>query len=369
MSGKSADLRFMALAIELGKRILGQAAPNPAVGCVIVKDGIILGRGVTGKGGRPHAETGALKEAGEAAKGATAYVSLEPCAHEGQTGSCARALIDAGIARVAAPMEDPDPRVCGKGFLMLRAAGVGVTTGIMEKEAGRANEGFLKRVRYGRPMFTYKIATSLDGRIAAETGESRWISGEPARNHAHRLRATHDGIMIGIGVALADDPLLTCRLPGLEDATPVRIVVDRKLRLPVDCQLIRTATERTVWIITSSRHSADALAPYEKAGARIVPVPVNEQGHADPLVAARKLGELGLTRVLIEGGASLAAAFFRDDLIDRVEWITAPFVLGHKGRPAVEALAAMRLADYPRFCRLESRMLGEDRLEVYARSE
>ncbi|HVY11970.1 MAG TPA: bifunctional diaminohydroxyphosphoribosylaminopyrimidine deaminase/5-amino-6-(5-phosphoribosylamino)uracil reductase RibD, partial [Alphaproteobacteria bacterium] len=245
------DNHYMAIALELGRRMLGQTAPNPAVGCVIVKDGTIVGHGSTQKTGRPHAETEALQRAGEAARGATAYVSLEPCAHVGRTGSCAEALIKAGIRRVVSTLEDPDARVSGKGFHMLHKAGIEVITGVMEDEAEQVNEGFLKRMRYGRPMFTFKIATSLDGRIATASGESRWFSGEQARAYSHRLRATHDAIVVGTGTARADDPLLTCRLPGLENCSPIRIVVDRKLRLRFESQLVRTAHEVPLWIVTS----------------------------------------------------------------------------------------------------------------------
>ncbi|MBI3419622.1 MAG: bifunctional diaminohydroxyphosphoribosylaminopyrimidine deaminase/5-amino-6-(5-phosphoribosylamino)uracil reductase RibD [Proteobacteria bacterium] len=362
------DTHFLNIALDLGRRMLGQTAPNPAVGCVIVKDGVIVGQGVTQKGGRPHAETEALKEAGDKAKGATVYVSIEPCAHKGRTGSCASALIKAGVARVVAPLEDPDPRVSGKGFHMLHEAGIEVLTGLCEEEAERVNEGFLKRMRYGRPMFTLKLATSLDGRIATAKGESRWISGEESRAYAHRLRATHDGIMVGIGTVRADNPLLSCRLPGLEEFSPIRIVVDRKLRLPFDSQLVRTARQYPLWIITSDRHEADHVALYEQEGAKIVSVPVNEEGYADPLIAARKLGELGLTRVLIEGGAHLAAAFLREDLVDRLEWVTAPLLLGSDALPAMEVLGRELLADHPRFKSTGMRLLGQDRLESFVRA-
>ncbi len=360
---------YMAIALDLGRRLLGRTAPNPAVGCVIVKDGKIIGRGHTQKGGRPHAETEALKEAGAAAKGATVYVSLEPCAHEGKTGSCAQALVKAGVARVVAPLEDPDPRVSGKGFLMLKKAGIEVVTGVLAEQAEAVHEGFLKRVRVGRPMFTFKIASSMDGRIATAKGESCWISGEVARAYAHLLRANHDAIMIGIGTAIADDPLLTCRLPGMEAHSPIRIVVDRKLRLPLECQLVRTARQVPLWIVTSDKQDADLVAQYEKAGVKIVSVPADEEGYTDPNVTARKLGELGLTRVLVEGGAHLAAAFFREDLIDRIDWVTAPFLMGADGLPAVQTLNRASLADHQRFKSLSSRKLGDDRLERYVRAK
>jgi diaminohydroxyphosphoribosylaminopyrimidine deaminase/5-amino-6-(5-phosphoribosylamino)uracil reductase len=364
----TSDNSYMHIALELGRRMLGQTAPNPAVGCVIVKDGMVVGRGFTKKGGRPHAETEALAEAGEAARGATVYVSLEPCAHKGKTGSCASALIKAGVARVVAPIEDPDPRVSGKGFHMLHAAGIEVVTGVLEEEAEAANEGFLKRMKYERPMFRLKMASSIDGRIATKSGESRWISGETSLAYAHRLRATHDAIMVGIGTVKADNPMLNCRLPGMEDLSPVRVVVDRKLQLSMDSQLVKTAKQHPLWIITSEQQEKERGAKYEKKGAKIVSVEVNEEGYADPNIAARKLGELGLTRVLIEGGAHLAAAFLREDLIDHIEWVTAPLMMGGDGRGAVESLNRQALAEHPRFKRINSRMLGEDRLESFVRA-
>jgi diaminohydroxyphosphoribosylaminopyrimidine deaminase/5-amino-6-(5-phosphoribosylamino)uracil reductase len=364
----SSDKIHMGAALDLGRRMLGQTAPNPAVGCVIVKDGKVVGRGSTQPGGRPHAETEALKQAGEGARGATAYVSLEPCAHEGKTGSCAQALIKSGIVRVVSPLEDPDARVSGKGFMMLQNAGIEVVTGVLAQEAELLNEGFLKRVRFGRPMFTFKIAASMDGHIATAKGESKWISGEIARAYGHLLRAKHDAIMVGIGTALADDPLLTCRLPGMETLSPIRIVVDRKLRLPLNSQLARTVNEAPLWIVTSDRHAPDMLKSYEKAGVKLVTVPANDEGYSDPNIMVRKLGELGLTRVLIEGGAHLAAAFLKEDLIDRIDWITAPILLGGDAKASLQPLNRAALADHQRFKSLNTRKLGNDRLESYVRA-
>ena len=231
----------MAGALALARRGLGRVAPNPAVGCVLVKDGHIIGRGWTLNGGRPHAETEALRRAGSAAKGATAYVTLEPCAHHGKTGPCAEALVAAGIARAVVAIEDPDPRVSGKGIAILQRAGIAVTMGVGQAAAAAINEGFFRRVRDRRPLFTLKLATSLDGRIATHTGESRWITGEKARAQAHLLRAEHDAVLIGSDTALIDDPKLTCRLPGLERVSPLRIVLDGRLRLPLTHDLVAGA--------------------------------------------------------------------------------------------------------------------------------
>ena len=211
------DLGHMRAALALARRGLGRVAPNPAVGCILVRDGIVVGRGWTQPGGRPHAETEALRRAGAAAAGAVAYVTLEPCAHHGSTPPCADALIAAGVSRVVVAIEDPDPRVAGRGLARLTAAGISVETGVCADEAGRLNAGFLKRIEHGLPLVTLKLATSLDGKIATHAGESQWITGEDARARGHLLRAQTDAIMIGSGTAQIDNPLLTCRLPGLED--------------------------------------------------------------------------------------------------------------------------------------------------------
>src|SRR5687768_14810985 len=230
----------MAHALRLAARNLGAVWPNPAVGCVIVaKDGRIAGRGWTARGGRPHAETQALAEARDAARGATAYVTLEPCAHHGQTPPCADALIAGGVARVVAAVRDPDPRVSGGGFAKLAAAGIKLTIGVGEGEARRINAGFFSRVEKGRPLVALKSAESEDGFVAAPG--KRWITADPARRHGHYLRATHDAIMTGIGTVLADDPLLTCRLEGLEERSPIRVVVDSRMRLPLSSQIVQTA--------------------------------------------------------------------------------------------------------------------------------
>lgn len=364
----SADKKYMQMALALGARGLGQVAPNPAVGCVLVKDGTIVGRGHTQKGGRPHAETEALKQAGDAAKGATAYVTLEPCSHHGKTPPCAEALIKAGIARVVIAQEDPDPRVSGKGVAMLKAAGMEVVVGVLEEEAEFLQEGFLKRIRHGRPLFTLKLATTLDGRIALESGESRWITGELARAAVHRLRASHDAVMVGIGTVLADNPELTCRLAGMESNHVVRVVVDRQLSIKLDSKLVESAQKEPTWIITREGRDAGKAAALEKKGVKIIPVPTDDVGYIDLRVAARKLGEEGLTRVLVEGGAYLAAAMLKDHVIDRLEWFTAPRVIGGDGKEGLKALGLSTLAQTPYFKPISCRLLGEDRLETFARA-
>src|SRR5579872_6272521 len=250
MANMQLDLAHMRASLGLARRGLGNTWPNPAVGCVLVREGRVVGRGWTQAGGRPHAEAEALARAGRAARGATAYVTLEPCSHHGKTPPCAEALIAAGIARVVAAIEDPDPRVSGRGIARLKEAGITVETGPCADEAVELNAGFLCRVKHGRPLVTLKLATSLDGRIATASGESRWITGAAARERAHLLRATQDAVLVGTGTALADDPQLTCRLPGLEDRSPVRVVIDRNLRLPATLRLFSEARPVPTWLVT-----------------------------------------------------------------------------------------------------------------------
>ena len=317
------------------------------MGCVITDPaGNVVGRGFTQPGGRPHAETEALRQAGPAARGGTAYVSLEPCAHQGQTPPCAAALIAAGIKRCVASIEDPDPRVAGKGFAMLRAAGIQVETGCLAEAARELNEGFLLRVTAGRPLIALKLATSLDGRIATRSGESKWITDEAARARGHLLRASHDAILIGSGTAIADDPELTVRLPGMTGRSPVRIVVDSRLRTPIAGKLAG-GDARPTWLITGPRHDPAALKPYWDAGFEVLDVGLAADGKLDLIALASALGQRGLTRVLVEGGSTIAAAFLRADMIDRLYWFRAPGIIGGDGLAAVgemglDALSLMR---------------------------
>ncbi|MCX8102322.1 MAG: bifunctional diaminohydroxyphosphoribosylaminopyrimidine deaminase/5-amino-6-(5-phosphoribosylamino)uracil reductase RibD [Geminicoccaceae bacterium] len=356
------DARFMRSALTLGERALGTAWPNPAVGCVIVRDGRIVGRGWTGAGGRPHAETVALARAGPAARGATAYVTLEPCAHHGQTPPCCDALVAAGIARAVIAMLDPDPRVDGRGVAALRAAGVAVDTGCLAHEAERAHRGFLSRLRAGRPMVTLKAATSLDGRIASATGVGRWITGERARAWAHRLRAEHDAVLVGIGTVLADDPELTCRLPGLAGRSPVRVVLDRRLRLPPDSRLARTAREVPVWVVTNAPADPERAGRLSALGVRIETT--SEVGAGSLAAALALLAERGITRVLVEGGGEIATAFVRAGLVDRLVLFQAPILLGADGVPLVGGLAVARPDQAERWAPVDVHRLGEDEMRV-----
>ena len=359
------DVRWMRTALALARRGLGAVWPNPAVGCVIVNEGRAVGRGWTQPGGRPHAETEALRRAGQAAHGATAYVSLEPCCHWGRTPPCAEALIDAGVRRVVVAVEDPDPRVAGNGIARLRAAGLAVDTGIGAEEATEINAGFLTRLALGRPLVTLKLATSLDGRIATGSGESQWITGPPARERGHALRAAHDAIMVGTATVFADDPQLTCRLPGLGQRSPVRVVLDRQLRIPHSAVVIADARQTPTWILTLRSADAARRAALLAAGVTLIDVDPDSNERIDLVAALAALGERGVTRLLIEGGARLAAALLRAGLVDRLAWFHAPLLIGGDGTPAVAALGLDRLADAPGFERLSVARVGDDMLTMF----
>ena len=359
------DLGAMRTALALARRGLGTVWPNPAVGCVIVEERQVVGRGWTQPGGRPHGETEALRRAGDAARGAAAYVSLEPCCHWGRTPPCVDALITAGVRRVVVALEDPDPRVAGEGLRRLRAAGLDVEVGLCAKEAAEVNAGFLSRLRLGRPLVTLKFATSLDGRIATASGESQWISGPPARERAHALRASHDAIMVGTGTAVADDPQLTCRLPGLDHRSPVRVVIDRHLRIPPAARLIADAHVVPTWVLTLPSADPDRRAAFLASRVTLIDVDPDRTGQVDLAAALTALGERGITRLLVEGGAGLAAAFFRARLVDRLVWVHAPLAIGGDGIPAIAGLDLAALADAPAFERLSTETIGDDVLTTF----
>jgi len=364
-SDRPFDLRAMRAALALARRGLGTVWPNPAVGCVIVARGRVVGRGWTQPGGRPHGETEALGRAGEAARGATAYVSLEPCRHWGRTPPCTDALIAAGIRRVVVALEDPDPRVAGAGVRQLHAAGLEVETGLCEAEATEINAGFFCRLRNRRPLVTLKLATSLDGRIATGSGESQWITGPPARERAHALRAAHDAIMVGTGTVLADDPQLTCRLPGLAHRSPVRVVVDRHLRIPPTTRLISDARAVPVWVLTLPSADPERRQAFLRAGATVIDIDPSPDGNGSLAAALAALGERGITRLLVEGGGHLAAAFARAGLIDRLVWVHAPMLIGGDGIPAIAEVGLEVLSKAPSFTRLSTETVGDDVLTVF----
>lgn len=361
------DLHCMETALNLARRGLGGTWPNPSVGCVIARDGRIIARGWTQKGGRPHAETEALARAGAAARGATAYVSLEPCAHHGKTPPCADTLIAAGVARVVAPISDPDPRVAGRGFEKLRRAGISVDIGLCAEQAARLNAGFISHIVQNVPLVTVKIASTLDGRVATASGESQWITGEAARAFGHYLRAEYDAIMIGGATALADDPELTCRLPGLEHASPVRVIADGRMRLALTSRLVQSARTCPVWLLT--RPDGDPLRKqaYRDAGVEIIEIILGVNGVLNIAALLNALSQRGVTRLLVEGGPALAASILQANAVDQIVWFRAARLIGGDGLAAIGPLGLNHLAQTPVYLRESTRLLGNDIVETYRR--
>ncbi|MDG4647434.1 bifunctional diaminohydroxyphosphoribosylaminopyrimidine deaminase/5-amino-6-(5-phosphoribosylamino)uracil reductase RibD [Roseibacterium sp. SDUM158017] len=360
------DRRWMRLALSLGRRGLGNVWPNPAVGCVIVRDGRVLGRGWTRPGGRPHAERVALNEAGPAAAGATAYVSLEPCNHTGLTPPCSEALVAAGLARVVVAVADPDPRTAGGGIARLEAAGIDVECGLLAEEALRDHAGFFARIVTGRPYLALKLASTLDGRIATATGESRWITGPMARHWVHGQRLAYDAVMVGAGTARQDDPMLTVRGYG-EVPQPVRIVLSRRLDLPRAGRLAASARDVPLWLLHGREAPEAARAAWRDTGARLIEVPSVAEGQVDLAAALAALGKAGLTRVFCEGGGTLAAALLASDLADELSVVTAGAAIGAEGVPGVGAMGVASLSEAPRFRLAETRSLGGDVLSRWTR--
>lgn len=366
----SNDQQHMRHALTLAARGLGAVWPNPSVGCVVLSaTGDLVGRGWTGRGGRPHAETVALDMAGAAARGGTVYVTLEPCAHHGMTPPCAEALVGAGVARVVVGADDPDPRVSGRGYDILEAAGIRVTRGVLGTEAGALNAGFFLRVREGRPMVTLKLATSMDGRIATSQGESKWITGDAARRMGHRLRASHDAILVGAGTATADNPSLTCRLPGLEDRSPVRVVLDGGRGLSPESVLAQTARDVPVWLITGDKMRSESER-LERAGVDIIRVASAGDGGHRPALRdmLETLAERGITRLLVEGGSTVAAGFVGAGLVDRIACFRAGRLIGGDGLAALGPLGLEALGNAPAFHLVDMCRVGDDLLETWARS-
>jgi diaminohydroxyphosphoribosylaminopyrimidine deaminase/5-amino-6-(5-phosphoribosylamino)uracil reductase len=353
---RARDERFMRQCLALARERLGLTTPNPAVGCVIVRAGKVVGRGATAPGGRPHAETQALTDAGAAARGATAYVSFEPCAHKGQTPSCARALAASGIVRVVAGCLDPYPPVRGRGAAIIRRAGIAVTAGVLEDECRRLNQGFITRVTRGRPYVILKLAASIDGRIAAAGGDSRWISSAPAREIVHRWRAEADAVMIGAATVLADNPRLTCRIEGGRD--PVRVVIDGRLRAPADAKIFRQRSNAPTLLVTTAQNLGRARRRYSGKGVEAIAVR-SHGGEISLAAVMRELGRRGWCKVLLEGGAHLAGAALRAGVVDHAAFFLAPRIIGC-GLPAVEGLTARKVRDSIRLQNLHARPVGDD---------
>jgi diaminohydroxyphosphoribosylaminopyrimidine deaminase / 5-amino-6-(5-phosphoribosylamino)uracil reductase len=365
---KAADIRFMQLALALGRRGLGTTAPNPAVGAIIVKDGTIVGRGWTQPGGRPHAEVEALRRAGDAARGATLYVTLEPCSHFGKSPPCADAVIAAGISRVVSAVEDPNPEVAGQGHARLRAAGISVDVGLGAADAAHDHAGHFRRVRDKRPHVILKLAVSSDDRIGAAGGKPVAITGDAAKARVHLLRAQCDAILVGIGTVLADDPMLTCRLPGMEARSPVRVVLDRSLRIPGSSRLVHSARETPLWVVSSNLAEAPAAMKLGAAGAQVLRVNAAKGLPGLDLAAVlHALSDKGITRLMVEGGSRVASSFVAADLADEIWLLRGPGSIGADGVPALDALPLSSITQSPGFKVRASETLQNDTLTIYGR--
>ncbi|MFZ5736062.1 MAG: bifunctional diaminohydroxyphosphoribosylaminopyrimidine deaminase/5-amino-6-(5-phosphoribosylamino)uracil reductase RibD [Pseudomonadota bacterium] len=365
-AGEAADRRFMQLALALGRRGLGRTGTNPAVGAVVVKDGVILGRGWTQDGGRPHAEVEALRRAGDSARGATLYVTLEPCSHHGRSPPCADAIIAAGIARVVSAIEDPNPLVGGQGHDRLRAAGIAVEIGVCAEEATRDHAGHLHRIRDRRPHVTLKLAVSADGKIAAAGHQPVAITGEAANARTHLLRARSDAVLVGIGTVLADDPELTCRLPGMAAQSPVRVVLDRSLRIPATSKLVHSARTTPLWLLASEIAEAATAARLGAAGAEVVHVADCAAAPGLDLPAVlHALSDKGVTRLLVEGGARVAAAFVTQRLADQIWLWRSEAAIGADGVDALDGLALTAITDSPHWRVRSTERVGPDTLTIY----
>src|SRR4051812_43843658 len=360
------DRRFMALALTLGRRGLGNAWPNPAVGAVVVKDGRLAGRGWTQPGGRPHAEVEALRRAGEAVRGATLYATLEPCSHHGRTPPCVDAIIAAGIARVVSALEDPNPKIAGEGHAMLREAGVTVTLGVCADEARRTHAGHISRVRNGRPHVMLKLAVSADGKAGLAGRRPATITGEAARDRVHLMRAMNDAVMTGIGTVLSDDPQLTCRLPGMEHRSPVRVVLDSALRQPPSSRLASSAARTLDWTFADETASQEKERALTDLGVEMLRVP-GTNGRLDLAAVLSGLAGRGITRVMVEAGPILSAAFVTADLVDEVALFSSPQALRPNALDALEGLPLTALTQAHGLRLVSSEAVGDDRLDMFER--
>lgn len=351
------DEQMMRRAIELAQNATGRTSPNPLVGAVVVREGRIVAEGWHRKAGTPHAEVHALNMAGELAKGATVYVSLEPCAHYGRTGPCAKALVEAGVSRVVIAMTDPNPKVAGKGIEILKKAGVEVVTGVLEKEAKELNEVFLKWITTGKPFVALKTAMSLDGKIATASGESQWITNEKSRYEGHRLRDIYDGILVGINTVLQDNPSLTTRLREYQGQNPVRIILDSQARLPLDSKLAADGAARTI-VAVSAKAPADRVEALKKAGLEILTAGTDMVDAAELM---HQLGAMGITSVLVEGGGRVNFSLLEAGLVDRVYAFVAPKLIGgSKALTPVEGAGFDKLSQAVELVDIKTRLLGDD---------
>ncbi|WP_306885874.1 bifunctional diaminohydroxyphosphoribosylaminopyrimidine deaminase/5-amino-6-(5-phosphoribosylamino)uracil reductase RibD [Amorphus orientalis] len=367
------DRRFMAAALALGRRNAGHTWPNPAVGTVIVQQGAsgprVVAHGWTDIGGRPHAEVRALADAGEDAKGATCYVTLEPCAHYGRTGPCSSALVAAGVGRVVSALDDPNPLVFGRGLKRIAAAGIEVTSGVGSAQARRDHAGHIRKMTDNRPHIRLKLAISRDGMIGRRGEGQVRISGPDAWTRTHLLRAETDAVMIGIGTALADDPELTCRLPGLAARSPVRVVLDPSAKLPLESRLVATADLAPLWVVVAPDAPREKIAALRDSGASVLTRLIRPGGRLDLLDVVRGLGDWGLTTLLVEGGARIARGLLEADLIDEAIFYRAPMEVGKNGVPAFDGLDMETVVDPSRFELLHEALVGADQMTHFWRTE
>jgi diaminohydroxyphosphoribosylaminopyrimidine deaminase / 5-amino-6-(5-phosphoribosylamino)uracil reductase len=366
----STDRRFMALALDLGRRELGRTWPNPAVGAVLVREteagAAIVGRGWTQPGGRPHAEIEALRRAGDAAQGAALYVTLEPCSHRGKSPPCADAIITAGVARVVSAMEDPNPEVFGAGHARLRTQGIKVEIGVGAEEARRAHAGHIRRMRDLRPHVTLKLAVSADDKAGLSGRRPVAVTGDAVRDRVHLMRARNDAILIGIGTALADDPLLTCRLHGMQPRSPVRVVLDRRLRLPPTSRLVRSARETPLWVFADPTAPNNAEQELRAHGVDVARTNI-AAGRQSLAVVLKSLAGRGITRLMVEGGPTIAAAFVDADLVDEAVLFRSSRTIGADGIDALEGLPLDVLTQSSNLVRTSKDTIGADSVEFFSR--
>lgn len=335
MADYDKDIDYMKLALDLAAKGRGRTSPNPMVGAVIVKDGEIVGQGYHHAAGKPHAEVNALQDAAAKAEGATVYVTLEPCSHYGRTPPCTEALIEAGVSRVVAAMKDPNPKVAGRGLKELAEAGIRVESGLLEEKARRLNEAFIKYITTEHPFVVLKNAMTLDGKIATKTGDSKWISGEESRRYVHRLRDEVDGILVGIGTVLSDNPRLTTRLPEQDGQDPIRIVLDSGLEIPLDSNLVTQESEAKTVVAAAETADEAKAAKLEEAGVEVLFLPA-EQKKIDLDSLLVELGRMGIMSLLVEGGSRINTSFLFEQLVDKVVYFIAPKIIG--GSKAVQAV-------------------------------
>jgi diaminohydroxyphosphoribosylaminopyrimidine deaminase/5-amino-6-(5-phosphoribosylamino)uracil reductase len=362
MEPEASDALYMHRALELAARGRGHVSPNPLVGCVVVKDGRIVGEGFHQRYGAPHAEIGALRDAGSEAQDASLFVNLEPCCHTGKTPPCVEAVIDAGIRHVVVAMRDPNPLVAGGGLARLQAAGITTRVGVCEAEARLLNETFIKHVVTRYPFVTLKCAITLDGKIATKMGASRWITGPRARAYVHQLRHAADAIVVGIGTVLQDDPLLTTRLPDQQGVNPLRVIVDSRLRLPLTARVVQVAPDCQTLVATTARASEGDCQRLQKRGVEIVCLPSYDEGRVDLAALWHYLGARDVASVLVEGGATLNASLLTRRLVDKVQFFIAPKIIGGDGLSVIGPCGVEEMTQAIQLCRLTAQAIDEDYL-------